>query len=232
MRERTRSPISGVSGAPAQSTSCAPRVDQRRRVEQVLEPLLVRDAADEDDVRRRRVDAVALEHVGAVVGLVLLRVDAVVDHLHARRVDRRVALEHVVAHRAGDGDDRVRVLERGALAERREVVAAAELLLLPGPQRLEAVRRRDVRDAVVELRQVAGEVRVPRVRVDELRRRRRRRSSRGRRTSSRARRCPSAPPTAGTPSRRSRSAPKQWTVRSTSSRSSRARYSTCTPAPP
>ena len=48
------------------------------------------------------------------------------------------------------------------------MVTAAELLLLPRAQRLEAVRRRDVRDAVAELRQVPGEIRVPRVRVDEL----------------------------------------------------------------
>ena len=84
-------------------------------------------------------------------------------------LDRRVAGEHVVAHRAGDRDDRVRALERGALTEGREVIAAAELLLLPRAQRLEAVRRRDVRDAVVELREVPREIRVPRVRVDELR---------------------------------------------------------------
>jgi len=112
---------------------------------------------------------VALEHVGGLIGLVLLGVDPVVDHLHALGVDRRVTAEHVVAHRAGDGDDRVGGLEGGALAERGKVVAAAELFLLPRPQRLEAVRRRDVRDAVVELGEVAGEVRVPRVRVDDLR---------------------------------------------------------------
>ena len=69
---------------------------------------------------------------------------------------------------AGDGDDRVGVLEPGALAEAREAVAAAELLLLPRPQRLEAVHGRDVRDRVDQLRQVAAEVRVPGVAVDEV----------------------------------------------------------------
>jgi hypothetical protein len=42
--------------------------------------------ADEDD-RRRPGRAVALEHVGAGIGRVLVGVDAVVDHLD-RRVDR------------------------------------------------------------------------------------------------------------------------------------------------
>jgi len=99
----------------------------------MLQPFLVRDPADEDDVRRRGVDAVAFEHVRAVVGLVLLGVDSVVDHLHALGVDRRVASEHVVAHRPRDRDDRVRRLECGALAERGEVIAAAELFFLPRP---------------------------------------------------------------------------------------------------
>jgi hypothetical protein len=106
-------------------------IDRRRRIEQVLEPLLVRDAANEDHVRRCVVDAVPLEHVGAVVGPILRCVDAVVDDADPLRLDRRVAGEDVVAHRAGDRDDRVRILECGALAERGQLIAAAELLLLP-----------------------------------------------------------------------------------------------------
>ena len=52
--------------------------------------------------------------------------------------------------------------------QRREPVAAAELLGLPRTQRLEAVRGDDVRDAVQQLRGEAGEVGVPGVRVHEV----------------------------------------------------------------
>ena len=109
-----------------------------------------------------------LEDVGAAVGAVLLRVDAVADHAHALRVDCRVAGEKVAAVLGGDGDDRVGRFEGGALAPARERIAAAELLGLPRPQRLEAVHRGDVRHAVNELREVPGEVCVPGVAVDEV----------------------------------------------------------------
>ena len=64
----TSAPISGVSGAPAHSTSCAAGSKSQRGVEQVRHALLARDAPDEDDRGPRRVDAVALEHVGAGSG--------------------------------------------------------------------------------------------------------------------------------------------------------------------
>ena len=56
-------------------------------------------------------------------------------------------------------------LQRGALAAARQRVAAAELLRLPGAQRLQRVDGGDVRDAVEELGEVAGEVGVPGVAV-------------------------------------------------------------------
>ncbi len=108
------------------------------------------------------------EGVRRGVGPVLLRVDAVVDHLHASLVEGRIRTQDVVAHRAGHGDDGVRALEARALAEGRQRVAPRpELLGLPRPERLEAVRGRDVRHAVEELRDVARQVRVPGVAVDE-----------------------------------------------------------------
>ena len=71
--------------------------------------------------------------------------------------------------RLRDGDDRVGRLERRALGEARERIAAAELLALPRPHRLEAVHGRDVRNAVHELREVAAEVCVPGVAVHQIR---------------------------------------------------------------
>ena len=99
---------------------------------------------------------------------VLVGVDPVVDDLHAargrspgsRRGCRRASLRH--------RDHGVGRLERRLLGQARDRVAAAELLGLPRPQRLEAVDRGHVRDAVHELGEVPAEVRVPGVAVDDL----------------------------------------------------------------
>ena len=131
---------------------------------------------------------------------------------------------------ARHGDDRVGALERRPLAERRQGVAAAELFGLPGPQRLEAVGRHHVGDVVEEAGQVAGEVGVPGVGVDEVGALARRRPSAGRPTAS-AQRAGAAGPAsspAGWPDRSPATAacrsvprtPKQRTSRSTSRASS------------
>ena len=68
----------------------------------------------------------------------------------------------------------------------RDPVAAAELLGLPRPGRLERVRGQDVRDAVQLAAEHAGQVGVPGVRVQQVGRRRPRRAARPSRG-----RCPS-----------------------------------------
>jgi hypothetical protein len=103
-----------------------------------------------------------------VIRLVLLGVDAVVDHPDPALVHARIRREHVPLHAPGHGDDGVGVLDRGPLAERRERVAAAELLGLPRPQRLQAVRGDHMRHPVQQLRGVAGEVGVPGVAVHDV----------------------------------------------------------------
>lgn len=62
-------------------------------------------------------------------------------------------------------DNRVRTLQRRLLAVTRQRVAATELLGLPRTHRLERVHGRDVRVPVEQLRQVPGELRIPRVTV-------------------------------------------------------------------
>ncbi len=99
------------------------------------------------------------------VGVVEPGVDAVVDHVDPRRVDGGVGAEHVGAHRLADGDDRVGSFVRRALRPARQPVAAAELLCLPRPVRLERVGGDHVGDAVQRLGPVAGHVGVPGVGV-------------------------------------------------------------------
>ena len=72
--------ISGVSGAPAQSTSCTSGGSCARGAQQVGQALLAGDPPDEDDRGPVGVDAVAADDV-VVLGAALpqLGVDAVVD---------------------------------------------------------------------------------------------------------------------------------------------------------
>ena len=135
---------------------------------EVDDPLLAGDAADEQDVRHRRIDAMGLEGVGRRVGVVEVGVDPVVDDVDARRVDAEVA-EDVLARALADRDDRIGQLHRRALDPAAHVVAAAELLALPRPQRLERVDGEHERDAVRQPGEDAGQVGVPGVDVDDVR---------------------------------------------------------------
>ena len=76
-----------------------------------------------------------------------------------------IGLQHVVAHARADRDHRVGGLDRGALHPRRHPVAAAELLGLPRPHRLQRMGRQHVRDPVQQRGQVTGQPGVPGVRV-------------------------------------------------------------------
>ena len=136
--------------------------------QEVRQALLPGDPPDEDDAGAVGVDAVAAD--GVLVGLALpeLGVDAVVDDLDLVGVDRGVGPQDVLAHAGAHGDDRVGGLVGRALDPRRDPVAAAELLGLPRPHRLQAVGGEDVRDVAHEAREVAAHVRVPRVRVHEV----------------------------------------------------------------
>ena len=158
------------------------RVELARRVEQVREALLPRDAADEHDRRQRRGRSRARRaHPCPWSGRnssVSIPLWITVD---PSRLDRRVGARG--CRRASPPETAMIASAfsspvRSQKHERR--VAAAELLLLPRPQRLEAVHGRDVRDPVDQLRQVPAEVRVPGVAVDERRRPRPRPPSPGR----------------------------------------------------
>ena len=82
------------------------------------------------------------------IALPELDVDAVVDHPDLGRVNVRVAAQDVLAHALRDGDDGRGCLIGGLLHPGGQGIAAAELLGLPRPQRLKAVRAEHVRDAV------------------------------------------------------------------------------------
>ena len=198
--------------------------------------LLPGDPPDEDRRRAVGVDAVARQHVVVVRRRVQRGVDAVVDHVHLGRVDERVGVEDVGAHAVGHGDDRVGGLVGLPLGPGRDAVAAAELLGLPRPLRLERVRA----SARAGRRAAARRARRPgwRTRCASAARRRRPTAAAISRSTPRVRSAllASASPggvRVGVHARpRPAAAPKQCTSTSTSRRSSRTRNSTCTPAPP
>ncbi len=76
--------------------------------------------------------------------------------------------QDVLAHLVRHGDHAVRGFHRGLLDPRRHEVAAAELIGLPGAQRLHAVQRDDERDAVERADPERAHVRVPRVGVHDV----------------------------------------------------------------
>ena len=159
--------LRGVRGARAQH-QLGVRVEGAGGAQQMRDALLAGDAADEEDEGAVRVDADPLQCGRVVVGAVHAGVDAVVDDVHPVRVEGRIAGEDVGAHAVGDGDHGVRGLDRGALGPAGQGVAAAELLGLPGAQRLQRVRGHHMRDAVEQLGEMAGEVGVPGVGVDQF----------------------------------------------------------------
>src|SRR5712691_1115683 len=133
------------------------------------QPLLAGDTTHEDHRGTRRIDSAAAEHIGAPIRLVLNWIDTVMDHVNPVRVDGRIVGEDVAPHVLGYRDYRIGGLKRGPLTEARQCVATAQLLGLPRPQRLEAVRRDHVGYAVEHLREVPRKVRVPGVTVYDVR---------------------------------------------------------------
>ena len=79
-----------------------------------------------------------------------------------------VAVEDVGPHAVGHRDDGVGGLVGRLLRPAGQAVPATELLGLPRAARLERVRRHHMRDAVQQLRYVAGKVRVPGVGMNEV----------------------------------------------------------------
>ena len=139
------------------------------RAQEQRQPLLPGDPADEDHRGPVRVDAELAHPVGVGARRPVVGVDAVVHDVDAAGVDGRVAAQHVVAHRRRHRDHRRGRFVRRPLHPGGDRVPAAELLGLPRPQRLQRVRADHVRHAVQQRGEVAGEVGVPGVGVDQVR---------------------------------------------------------------
>ena len=134
---------------------------------QVNDPLLPRDAADKEEIRFPFVNTKTFERRAGVDPFILVRIDTVIDHVQARRIDIEQSLD-VALRFAGNRDDRVGHFQRGFLNPQTEIVTAGELFPLPRTQRLERVDRNDKRNAVVLFGQDAAEVAVPSVAMHQI----------------------------------------------------------------
>jgi len=131
----------------------------------VEDPLLVGHAPDEQDVGCP--DAEPFERVALRCGPEHLGVDPVVDDDHLRRVHAEMG-EDVLPHLPGDRDHAVGRLDGRLLDPGRQEVPGAELIGLPGPERLQAVERDDERDPVERPNPEPRHVGVPGVGVSDV----------------------------------------------------------------
>ena len=138
--------------------------------QQMRDTLLPGDPADEGDDGTAEVHAQIGQHrlarhrLGRIPDL---GVDSVAHDVDSAGIDGRVHPQHVGTHPRADGDHRFGRVHRGLLDPRRDPVAAAELLGLPRPQRLQRMRGQHMRYAVQQRREMPGHPGVPGVAVHD-----------------------------------------------------------------
>ena len=185
----TSAAISGVSGAPAHNTSCTSGANWCAAATRCATPFcrVIRPTNATIGRLGSTPSSASTDSPGSGSAGYQTSVSIPLRTTCTRfGIQRRVGAQHVVAHAGADRDHRVGGLDRGRLHPRRHPVAAAELLGLPRPHRLERMRGQHVRDAVQQRGQVPGQPGVPGVRVHDGGLRRRRWPSPGRPTASTA----------------------------------------------
>jgi len=142
--------------------------EQGRSSEQVREPLLARNSADEYDRWAVWVNAERAHELVIDNGHPFLEVNTVIDDGHLFLIDGRIGAQDVASHPLADGDDGGSALKRGLLDPARNPIAAAQLLGFPRTKRLQAVGSNHVRHVMQQTRKMSGRVGVPGVGVHEV----------------------------------------------------------------
>ena len=151
--------VGGIGGASAQH-HLGVRGQIRDRIQQMAQALLPRHAAHADHVRAHRIDAIGGEAGRVGVRGIGLGVNAVRNH----RDGGRVAVEEPGDIGCGalrHGYNAIRHLQGRFLDPCREVIAAPELLPLPGAQRFQGMHSHDEWQPIEDLREDPSEVGVP-----------------------------------------------------------------------
>jgi hypothetical protein len=115
-------------------------------IHQMEDAFLPRNPTDEEHIGRVAPDVKLVEDVRIASGLILLQVDAVVDHTNPAQI-HIVQFVNVPLHRSRHRDHAVGVAVRGPLDPGRDLVRGSQLLRLPRPMRLERMRRQHQRHA-------------------------------------------------------------------------------------
>ena len=100
------------------------------------EAFLSGNPANKEQIRLPRVNAIMLKRHNGIDLSILLEIDAVVDHMHPRRIDIEQTLD-VTLGLAGNSNDGVCHFQRGLLNPKREIVSPGELLAFPWPERFQ-----------------------------------------------------------------------------------------------
>ena len=155
-----------MSGAPAEDHLYA-RPDVLHGVDQMNDPLLAGDPADEEYEPLLGVDLILGQDGPIGSRLVLAQVDPVMDDPNPVVVNSIEGM-NVLAHRLGNGDDAIGILVGGPLDPGTRSIRGAELLDLPGAVGFQRMRRQDQARPGELLGETAGQVGVPRMAMDNI----------------------------------------------------------------
>ena len=143
-------------------------VDLRNRLDQLADALLARNATHEQHVGSLRIDAPLGKDALVECRRVEIRINAVVDNLHAV-LGHSIELHHVALHALAHGNHAVGSLVGRALDPAAHGIAAVtELFRLPRAVRFERMRREDERALQKAASEHATEMAVPGVAMDHV----------------------------------------------------------------
>ena len=143
-------------------------VDLRNGLDQLANALLARNAAHEQHVGALRVHAPLLEDFFVECRRVKVRIDTVVDNLHAV-FGHAVKLHHVALHALAHRNHAVGSLVSGAFNPAAHGIAAvAQLFRLPRAVRFQRMRREDQRALQKTASENAAKVAVPRMAMNHV----------------------------------------------------------------
>ena len=143
-------------------------VDLRNRLDQLADAFLARDAAHEQYIRTLRVDSPLFEDFFVESRSIKVRIDTVVNHLHAIFGDS-VKLHHVAFHAFTHGNHAVGSFVSGAFDPATHgVTAVTQLLRLPRTVRFQRMRRENQRALQKTASEHAAKVAVPRMAMDHV----------------------------------------------------------------
>ena len=143
-------------------------VDLRDSLDQLADSLLAGNAADEQHIRTLRIHAPLLQNFFVKSRLVKVRIDTVVDNLHAI-FRHTVKFHHVALHAFAHSNYAVGSLVRSAFNPAAHIIAAiTQLFRFPRAVRFQRMRRENQRALQQAARHHATEMAIPRMAMNHV----------------------------------------------------------------